>query len=96
VTNPGGASGGTHGGITPISSAGPVSGGGRSTSGAGAGGSSSADLPAALDPSAALDPATGPLGRTGLEADLLAVAGGSLLAIGEIGRRSRRRRRGPS
>lgn len=99
VTTPGGASGGSHGGITPVSSTGSASGAGRPISAAGAGaGSPSADLPGALDPSAALDPATGPLGRTGVESDLLAVAGGSLLALGEIGRRGlrRRRRRGRS
>jgi phosphate transport system substrate-binding protein len=72
----------------------------KSTSGAatsaGAGGGS--EVAAAIDPGADLGPDSGaaaPLGRTGVESDLLAAAGGLFLVAGEVGRRAvaRRRRR---
>jgi phosphate transport system substrate-binding protein len=47
----------------------------------------------AVDPAASLDPATGPLGRTGVESDLLTVVGALFLGAGELGRRRARRQR---
>jgi len=91
----GGGSGAGSGSIGPIPAAGTSGGSGGSGSGAGAGGdavSALADLNGAVDPSAALGPPTGPLGRTGVDADVVAAAGGALLAAGEIGRRRSRRR----
>jgi ABC-type phosphate transport system substrate-binding protein len=88
-TGTGGSGGGLSGSITPIPAAGSGSVGasGRSTSGAAADG-----LGATVDPSASLTPTTGPLGRTGVKADLLVAAGAALLAVGELGRRRNRRR----
>jgi ABC-type phosphate transport system substrate-binding protein len=89
-----GGTGGGSGSIRPIPAAGS-SAGSAGSAGAGADATSAAaDLTGAVDPSAALSPPTGPLGRTGVEADLVAAAGGALLAAGEIGRRRSRRRRG--
>jgi hypothetical protein len=96
LTQGGTVSGGAGGGsVTPIPNAGS-SGGGGSGDGDASAAAASADLGGSVDPSAALAPTTGPLGRTGLDADLVAAAGAALLAAGEMGRRrSRRRRRAP-
>jgi len=95
-TGGGGASGGGGGGsITPIPAAGSSSAAGG-IPGAGASATSdsaSADLSGAVDPAAALGPSTGPLGRTGIDADLVAAAGAVLVAAGELGRRRNRSRR---
>jgi phosphate transport system substrate-binding protein len=54
---------------------------------------SGAGAAASIDPSASLGAATGPLGQTGIESDILASAGTFLLVGGEVGRRVTRRRR---